>query len=586
MSVTPQNWQVATTILILKKKDTLSIENYRPITLLEILFKLWEKILQIRVRNYIEMKFCLSPNQFGCRRKLGADMAIFATQSLIDEAVRNTNTLLMLHIDLSKAYNRIPRISLWVKLWKLGVRGKLWKAIISTYDNPTEFIKLGALPWPSFSLSDGLRQGSVLSPLLFIIFMDELLKLLEISAQGASTHGIHTPCISYVDDLQLIASSWTSLISLCHILLKYCLDYGLVINIGKSILLSNLCLDILFSNIHFLPFVVLPQEQHTYVGAIVGFLKSKKAHIIYRLTQARIKMRNMQHNGMKYEGLSPHINLFLFKTVILPKALYGLNALGILPTKLWVLSQFQLKMLSILLNSDPLNLTPNSWKLHEIGLHSIPDAYRASQLRLYWRILNIKGPNTARAILLNFELCSLNLAVQNISTAWATPKLKLILQHVKTRCTLKTVLRDLLHARAQALIPQSSSPLLPWFTKHWKGPVFAHMHLTAPAFLALCKARAELTFGSYTHLAVPCTHCDSPSATLEHALHHCTWERAVSFRLEIIQVIEQLGPANLASWLASPIQHRAQSLLGLDVFHKPSIKSQLATATASYLLSF
>ena len=118
LSYTPE-WQIVTTILLFKKGDPLSITNYRPITLLETLFKIWEKILQIRLRAFVETNFLLSPNQFGCRRKFGADMAIFVTQALIDEA--QTTNLLMLHIDLSKAFNRVSRVSLWCKMWKLGI---------------------------------------------------------------------------------------------------------------------------------------------------------------------------------------------------------------------------------------------------------------------------------------------------------------------------------------------------------------------------------------------------------------------------------------------------------------------------------
>ena len=73
---TPEGWQLATTILIHKKGSKQEIGNYRPITLLNTLFKIWEKLLEMRLREYAENTGKISSLQLGSRKGKGTDMAI------------------------------------------------------------------------------------------------------------------------------------------------------------------------------------------------------------------------------------------------------------------------------------------------------------------------------------------------------------------------------------------------------------------------------------------------------------------------------------------------------------------------------
>ena len=584
LGFTPYSWQTATTILLFKKDDPLLIKNYRPITLLETLFKIWEKILQIRLRTIIEARFCLSPNQFGCRRKLGADMAIFVTQSLIDETLTSTSTLLIQHVDLSQAYNRVSRVSLWCKLWKLGIRGNLWKAIISTYEHPTEEIKLGSPPWASFSLSEGLRQGSVLSPLLFIIFVDELLKLLENSKKGACFNGVHTPVISYVDDLQLIATTWANLICLCLILLQYCLDFGLVINIGKSVILSNLPLENLELNLSCLPIFSRAALSHKYVGAVVGFVASKSQHIISRLTNARIKLRNMKTNGMNALGLTLSVNLFLVRTVILPTAIFAFDALSLKSSELWIASNFQQELLRSLVPTDPIGVVPRTWQLVELGFLRMEDYTKSAQTRLFWRISKSKGPNTARKILTKFKSCALAQRIAEISIDWNHPNLRMHLLQINSPFTLKTFTRNVLHAKYQSLLPPPIYDLSPWHCASWKGLASALPTLSSKMLFALLVARAELSYGSSDVTEITCPHCSPLKASLSHALLSCTKPAACTYRDDIISIFMSYAGCLLDSWLRLPPAKRIQALLACDTLGNLHLTSELASCTSFFLL--
>jgi hypothetical protein len=184
LSYTPESWQKATTILLPKKGSKLNIKNYRPITLLNSFFKIWEKVQEERLKKFYEQHNLLSDLQFGNRSNMGGDMALFTTKALMAQARKTGRTMHMLHVDLSKAYNRVSRDRLWTILFKNGVKGKLWLALMSTYSKSSEYIKLGSKPWTELDLLNGLRQGSVLSPLLFIISMDALLDALQKTGTG------------------------------------------------------------------------------------------------------------------------------------------------------------------------------------------------------------------------------------------------------------------------------------------------------------------------------------------------------------------------------------------------------------------
>jgi fermentation-respiration switch protein FrsA (DUF1100 family) len=93
--------------------------------------------------------------------------------------LRSTPKAHLLAIDLSKAFDRVPRNVLFAKLYNKGIRGKLWRAIFSTYQQCTSQITIGAFLSKVFSLPNGIKQGSVLSTLLYILLVEDLLQDLD-----------------------------------------------------------------------------------------------------------------------------------------------------------------------------------------------------------------------------------------------------------------------------------------------------------------------------------------------------------------------------------------------------------------------
>ena len=168
----------------------------------------------------------ISPLQSGSRRKYSAPWTILARSAIIKQTRATDKDIYVLNIDLNKAYNRVNREKLWTILWNKGIKGKLIKAIISTYSHCSETIMIGGKKSDSLNLVKGLRQGSVLSPTLFTIYVNPLIDRLVESDTGLNTNLApplpqKIPVLMYVDDLQTFGTTIAEIITQLKIIMEY-----------------------------------------------------------------------------------------------------------------------------------------------------------------------------------------------------------------------------------------------------------------------------------------------------------------------------------------------------------------------------
>lgn len=135
---------------------------------------MYAKIIENRVRYIVETQ--LSKSQFGFRKGRGCTDAIFALRQLSEKTIEYGQELHLAFIDQEKAFDRVNRDKLWGILEDYGVRGELLDAVRALYRNSLCAVrtKSGLTDW--FNITSGVRQGCVLSPLLFIVYMDRITK--------------------------------------------------------------------------------------------------------------------------------------------------------------------------------------------------------------------------------------------------------------------------------------------------------------------------------------------------------------------------------------------------------------------------
>ncbi|EYC30555.1 hypothetical protein Y032_0005g2716 [Ancylostoma ceylanicum] len=167
----PMNWQQSSTIPIWKGKADCT--NYRPIRLLSHTIKIFERVIDRRIREAIVL---LSPNQCGF---LPTTDAIHAARLLIEKHREKKKPLHLAFLDLEKAFDRVPHEVIWYALRLQGIPEEILKWVQMLYVDHRSKVQVAAGTSTEFPITVGVHQGSALSPLHFIVVMDALTKDLQ-----------------------------------------------------------------------------------------------------------------------------------------------------------------------------------------------------------------------------------------------------------------------------------------------------------------------------------------------------------------------------------------------------------------------
>ena len=213
-----------------KKESISNSSNYRPIAITSIISKLFEIIVLERYRSIL----VTSPNQFGFKRGHGTESCLFVFKQIIDFYKRNSSPVYVTFLDLSKAFDRVNHKILFKKLLQYGLHPLLVRLFHTWYSCQSFRIKWGSTFSSSFQVSNGTRQGSVLSPTFFNIYMDELSHLLKNKMSGCFINSVCFNHLLYADDMVLLAPSASALQSLVDLCSDYIKENDLLLNCKKS----------------------------------------------------------------------------------------------------------------------------------------------------------------------------------------------------------------------------------------------------------------------------------------------------------------------------------------------------------------
>ena len=173
--ILPTAWLEGSITPIYKNKGNSSDPaNYRPITILSCLGKVFTAVLNTRLTKFIDDSNLLNENQAGFRKEYSTSDHIFVLSSLIDILKAQKQKLYCAFVDFSQAFDSVWRCGLWCKLLLNSVKGKFFQIIHSMYDNIKSCVKFNNECSTFFACKNGVRQGENLSPLLFAFYLNDL----------------------------------------------------------------------------------------------------------------------------------------------------------------------------------------------------------------------------------------------------------------------------------------------------------------------------------------------------------------------------------------------------------------------------
>ena len=139
----------------------------------------------------------------------------------------------LVFLDLKKAFDTVPRKILFAKLAALGINGKFLDVIKDLFTGTTARVRIGDYESPSFEIQTGVMQGSKLGPLLFIIFLNDLLLNIESKRLGAKMGELNISWLCFADDIMLITDCPKKLQKLITICANWSIRNGMKFNIDK-----------------------------------------------------------------------------------------------------------------------------------------------------------------------------------------------------------------------------------------------------------------------------------------------------------------------------------------------------------------
>ena len=165
------------------KGDALERGNYRGLKLTEQFMKVLERIVDHLIRQVVS----IHDSQFGFVTGRGTTDAIFVVRQLQEKYLAANKRLYMAFIDLEKAFDQVPRKVIWWALRKLGVDEWIKRLTQGMYSNARSHVRVGEEYSEAFEVNVGVHQGSVLSPLLFIIVLKALSSEFRCGSHGRTS---------------------------------------------------------------------------------------------------------------------------------------------------------------------------------------------------------------------------------------------------------------------------------------------------------------------------------------------------------------------------------------------------------------
>lgn len=311
----PDEFANSTISLIFKKGDILDITNYRPIALLNLIYKVFTATIDNRIEQ------TLSANQpceqAGFRKNYSTLDHSFVLNELISRSAEYNFDLYLIFIDYSKAFDSIEYGAVWQALSRQGVHSKIVNVLRNIYSKAQVFVKLGSEKVP-INIGRGVRQGDPLSPHLFNAVLQDCLSTVNWENYGININGRRLNHLRYADDLVLISHSAKEVQKMLNDLCNASKTVGLLINRKKTVAMSNRIQEPLFTESQRITYV----ESFIYLGVRIFFDQDLMLEINRRIGSAW-RGFNRFYEFLTNRRVEMAFKARVYRMCVVPALLYG-----------------------------------------------------------------------------------------------------------------------------------------------------------------------------------------------------------------------------------------------------------------------
>ena len=394
--IVPEAWTQGLIVPIYKKKGEQSDpNNYRGISLLSCIGKVFTSLISERITKYVEHFELLGAEQAGFRKGYSTMDHTFVFYSLIQLYTKfKRKNLYCCFVDYRKAFDTIPRVLLWQKLLAHNINGKLFAVVQNLYNSAKSAVRLHCGTGPFFNSNIGVRQGDNLSPLLFALYLNDLQEFLSKAYNGLTLSSqliqnyvqdddtvVYLKLFSllYADDTIILAESQYELQAALNGMLHYCRLWKLDVNSQKTkVVVFGNKRPATKNGYTFGREEIEIVSEYTYLGVLLKANGDIKKNISVLKNVASRAMYALLKKSRKL-GLDIDVQLKLFDSVVMPVALYGCEIWGFSSTD--IIEKLHLQFCKMILKVK--KSTPTCMVYGELG--RLPIQYNIdSRMLCFW----------------------------------------------------------------------------------------------------------------------------------------------------------------------------------------------------------
>jgi hypothetical protein len=323
----PKGWNLGYVSTLHKAGNKDNPDNYRCLTIISCLAKIFGTILNNRLQEFLEKHELLKNTQIGFKKKARTQDHMFVLKALIDKYKVLKKDLYICFVDFSKAYDNVWRNALLYKLLLHEIGGNFYNCIKNMYAETLCAVKEGDCYSDAVETMIGVRQGDPLSPALFNIFTNDIPELFDDDCDPILLKESKLHCLQYADDIVLMSESAEGLQGCLNKLEKYCDLWEMKVNTvktqvmvfsGKRKPIHQFKLNGSLLNI---------VDEYKYLGCVFSSCRNFKKCVELLSDKARRATFGLK-KILKYNDMSPTQLFMLFDKMILPILTYGAEIWG------------------------------------------------------------------------------------------------------------------------------------------------------------------------------------------------------------------------------------------------------------------